>query len=251
MLSTQRNERDYNSRNALYAKRRVTSLRIRSISKIFFLSKEDFWALEIEHFISQISKLARIIIKREYAKVQHPTECRYAKRVVEQNGVGKTLLHLAAEGFKQRQLDLNTVSSKRDFSDIAKCLLEFDPDLIFLTTHPKVRKLPVELALENYDDEMASLLINATTSKSRYLQRWLVILTLTLIINKCSYVLKFLKYLAHSSRLEKFSLNKQIPLITDYKKYSCAVWMKIVPYVVLYLICTYKLISHTTKQKSR
>ncbi len=198
----------------------MTSLRIRSISKIFSLSAEDFSALEIEHFISQISKLARIIIKREYAKVQHPTECRYAKRVVEQNGVGKTLLHLAAEGFKQRQLDLNTVSSKRDFSDIAKCLLEFDPDLIFLTTHPKVRKLPVVLALENYDDEMASLLINATTSKSRYLQRLILIQTL---INKCSYVLKFLKYLAHSSRLEKFSLHKQIPLITDYKKYSCAV----------------------------
>ena len=77
-------------------------------------------------------------------------------------------MHLAAEGFKQREtLQINT--RKRDFLDIAKALLERDPSLVYVTTHPGERKkTPVELALENYDDEMASFLMNKMAKKSRY-----------------------------------------------------------------------------------
>ena len=97
-----------------------------------------------------------------------PTDCRYASRIIKHNGVGKTLLHLAAEGFKERKLSTGAIAHKRDFTEIAKSLLERDPDIVYLTTHPGKRQLATELALENFDDEMASILINATTQKSRY-----------------------------------------------------------------------------------
>ena len=80
----------------------------------------------------------------------------------------KTLLHLAAEGFKQRE-NLHITTRKRDFVEIARVLLERDPGLVYVTTHRGQRKkTPVELALENYDDEMASLLMNKMAKKSRY-----------------------------------------------------------------------------------
>eukprot|EP00794_Sanderia_malayensis_P018139 gene18139-19949_t len=115
----------------------------------------------------QITKIAKIIINREYDKANDPTECRYSKRIVKDDGVGKTLLHLAAEGFKPRKLTDTKQSKKRHFAEIAACLLERDPDLIYVTSHPKIRRLAVEFALENFDDEVASLLINAMKNKSR------------------------------------------------------------------------------------
>ena len=86
---------------------------------------------------------------------------------MDDNGIQKTLLHLAAEGFKQRE-NLHIVTRKRDFVEIARVLIERDPGLLYVTTHPgKRKKTPLELALENFDDEMASLLMNKMGKKSR------------------------------------------------------------------------------------
>ncbi|XP_065070514.1 uncharacterized protein LOC135695372 [Rhopilema esculentum] len=114
----------------------------------------------------QIAKIAKILIDRDYAK--HGSKSRYANPIIKVDGVKKTLLHLAAEGFAQRE-NLTFENRKRDFTEIAKSLLERDPDLVYIKTQPgKPRKqLPVEFALKYFDDEMASLLINATGNKSR------------------------------------------------------------------------------------
>ena len=115
----------------------------------------------------QIAKIAKILIDRDYAK--YGSKSRYANPIIKVDGVKKTLLHLAAEGFSQRE-NLTFENRKRDFTEIAKSLLERDPDLVYIKTQPgKPRKqLPVEFALKYFDDEMASLLINATGNKSRY-----------------------------------------------------------------------------------
>lgn len=106
------------------------------------------------------------MINRDYDK--HGHNSRYAEPIIDDNGVSKTLLHLAAEGFKQRE-NLHITTRKRDFVEIARVLLERDPGLVYVTTHRGQRKkTPVELALENYDDEMASLLMNKMAKKSRY-----------------------------------------------------------------------------------
>ena len=80
----------------------------------------------------------------------------------------KTLLHLAADGFRQRP-KLVLPSRKRNFIDIARSLIERDQPLVYVTTQPGEprKQMPVELALENFDDEMASLLINKTAVKQR------------------------------------------------------------------------------------
>jgi len=113
----------------------------------------------------QICKLAKIIIGRDYDK--YGRKSRYAEPILDDNGIQKTLLHLAAEGFKQRE-NLHIVTRKRDFVEIARVLIERDPGLLYVTTHPgKRKKTPLELALENFDDEMASLLMNKMGKKSR------------------------------------------------------------------------------------
>lgn len=116
-------------------------------------------------FCTQISKLAKIIINRDYD--QNGTNSRYTEHITEEQGTMKTLLHLAADGFRPR---LSLPSRKRNFIDIARCLIERDQQLVYVTTHPSEgrKQMPVELALENFDDEMASLLINKTAVKQRY-----------------------------------------------------------------------------------
>ena len=114
-----------------------------------------------------MSKIAKIIINRDYD--EHGENSRYAMPILKDNGIKKTLLHLAAEGFRQRD-NLHIPTRKRDFLEIAKILIERDPSLVYVTTFPGKRlKLPVELALENYDDEMASFLMNKMGKKSRYI----------------------------------------------------------------------------------
>lgn len=116
--------------------------------------------------LPQISKIAKIIINRDYDA--YKTKSRYADPIYEDNGISKTLLHLAAEGFKQRE-NLHIKTRKREFAEIASVLIERDPGLLYITTHPgKRKKMPVELALESFDDEMASLLMNKMGKKFRY-----------------------------------------------------------------------------------
>lgn len=113
-----------------------------------------------------MSTLAKIIIDKDYETFKQRS--RYSYPIFQDDGIEKTLLHLAAEGFKQRE-KVPILTRKRDFSDIARALIARDRTLVYITTHPgKRKKLPVELALENFDDEIASLLMNKMGKKSRY-----------------------------------------------------------------------------------
>ena len=102
----------------------------------------------------QISKLSEILINWEYARaVEEEDDPRYGEWIVtDKDGVKKSLLHLAAE---------------RNFVDIAKCLLQYDPELVYLKTVGGGHKFPVEYALENYKDDVAALIIKGMSNKRR------------------------------------------------------------------------------------
>ena len=101
----------------------------------------------------QISKLSEILISGEYARAEKENDRpRYSKWVfTDDNGVKKSLLHLAAE---------------RNFVDIAKCILKHKPELVYLKSIGD-EKLPVEYALEKYKDDVAALIIKSTSNKKR------------------------------------------------------------------------------------
>ena len=102
---------------------------------------------------SQISKLAEILIDKEYARAKKERDDpRYSEWVfTDDNGTEKSLLHLAAE---------------RNFVDIAKCLLQHKAELVYLKTMGD-DKMPIESALENYQDDVAALIIKAMSNKRR------------------------------------------------------------------------------------
>eukprot|EP00794_Sanderia_malayensis_P000658 gene658-1326_t len=145
-------------------------------------------------FEKQICKIAAIIINREYKRVSehnHKVEdinevirCKYSCEFTLSKHplMRKTILQLAAEGFKPRKFELqneeNTSwrnhlpeiifskrrkpSYKRNFLTIAKCILTNDP-----YTWETATDLPLELALKYRDDEMSALLINSMELKSK------------------------------------------------------------------------------------
>ena len=89
------------------------------------------------------------------------------------SGITKTLLHAIADGNRAVQQCTQTYSSsthcRKTLSPIAKCLLRYEPSLVYATTEGEDwEKLPVELALLNFDDDMAALLINSMKEKERY-----------------------------------------------------------------------------------
>ena len=51
--------------------------------------------------------------------------------------------------------------------DIAECLIKHNPELVYLTTFGGNDKLPIESALENYQDEVGALIIKAMSNKRR------------------------------------------------------------------------------------
>ena len=56
----------------------------------------------------------------------------------------------------------------KTLTPIARCLLKFDPSLVYATTEGEEwEKLPVEIALLNFDDEMAALFIDVMKVKGR------------------------------------------------------------------------------------
>ncbi len=118
--------------------------------------------------------MAGIIINQKYREANHEQNvCRYSDYYIydEDTGIRKTLLHVAAEGYSNARDSQKSVEShhmKRNFTDIAKILISSCPGLVYSTTEgEKWGKLPVELALLNFDDEMASLLIKSMLEKCR------------------------------------------------------------------------------------
>eukprot|EP00112_Aurelia_sp_Birch-Aquarium-sp1_P007179 Seg1782.13 transcript_id=Seg1782.13/GoldUCD/mRNA.D3Y31 product="Transient receptor potential cation channel subfamily V member 1" protein_id=Seg1782.13/GoldUCD/D3Y31 len=131
-------------------------------------------------FEKQITKLAKIIINREYEDfreknaalpvIQRTGRCKYSTEFSMGKGENRTVLQLCAEGFKERniakrdRIEKNALkkSYKRDFTAIAHCILGNDPG-----TQNMGNPTPLELALTHRDDNMAALLIEKTRLKSR------------------------------------------------------------------------------------
>lgn len=100
--------------------------------------------------------------------------CRLSQYNVVDNssGITKTLLHAIADSnkvLKSKRLTHTTSNQcRKKLMPIANCLLKFEPSLVYATTEGENwEKLPVELALLNFDDEMAALLIHSMKEKER------------------------------------------------------------------------------------
>ena len=119
-----------------------------------------------------MSAIAEMLINNEYTKErQKPHLCRYSKHYVidEATGVFMTLLHeIAEKNQSQGEFDGKGCKWNRNLIPIAKMLLRWDPSLVYSTTEGEpLERIPVELALKNYDDEMSSLLLEAMSNKCR------------------------------------------------------------------------------------
>ena len=121
---------------------------------------------------TQVTSLAKLMIKAQYSlEKEKPSRCRYSKFFIvdKETGVYKTLLHVVADEHRDSRSSFGKqVKHKKDFTSIAECLLSFDSSLVYDTTEGEEwEKLPVEIALVNFDDCMAELLIRAMQNKDR------------------------------------------------------------------------------------
>ena len=112
------------------------------------------------------------MIEKQYSLVkENPSRCRYSNFFIadKETNVCKTLLHVVADEHRDsRNAFGKQFEHKKDFTSIAECLLSFDPSLIYVTTEGEEwEKLPVEIALVNFDDCMAELLIKTMQNKDR------------------------------------------------------------------------------------
>ena len=120
----------------------------------------------------QVISLAKIIIEKQYSlEKEKPGRCRYSKFFIvdKETDACKTLLHLVADEHRDLRNSFGKQDEhKKDFTPIAECLLSFDSSLVYDTTEGEEwEKLPVEIALVNFDDCMAELLIRAMQNKDR------------------------------------------------------------------------------------
>ena len=121
---------------------------------------------------TQVISLAKLIIETQYSfEKEKPSRCRYSKFFIvdKENDVHKTLLHVVADEHRDSRNSFGKqVEHNKDFTSIAECLLSFDSSLVYDTTEGEEwEKLPVEVALVNFDDCMAELLIRAMQNKDR------------------------------------------------------------------------------------
>ena len=100
--------------------------------------------------------------------------CRLSQYNVIDNssGITKTLLHAIADSnkmFKPKALThAFSNQCRKKLTPIANYLLKFEPSLVYATTEGENwEKLPVELALLNFDDDIAALLIHSMKEKER------------------------------------------------------------------------------------
>ena len=120
--------------------------------------------------------IAQTIISIEYDAVKDkPSSCRFSQYSIidGRTGVTKTLLHAIADSNKRTKSNIGSSATAngtlKALSPIARCLLKFDPSMVYATTEGEDwEKLPVELALTNFDDEVAALCIEVMKVKERY-----------------------------------------------------------------------------------
>ena len=126
--------------------------------------------------IFQISLIAQTIIFLEYSSLNNEANmCRQSQHYIvdKSSGITKTLLHAIVDSNKKLESKMKKSAPlsqhKKMLLPIVKCLLRYDPSLVYATTEGESwEKLPLELALLNFDDDMSALLIESMKEKERF-----------------------------------------------------------------------------------
>ena len=126
--------------------------------------------------IFQISLIAQTIIFLEYSSLNNEAEmCRRSQHYIvdKSSGITKTLLHAIVDSNKKLESNTKRLAPlnqcKKMLLPIVTYLLRYDPSLVYATTEGESwEKLPLELALLNFDDDMSALLIESMKEKERY-----------------------------------------------------------------------------------